>query len=684
MAALEPPLQVGGTDLLTAALAYAQRGWAVFPLHSPGRTSLCDCGDEACTQAAKHPRISAWQKNASINERQIRDWWRKWPRANIGIACGKSSLVVLDVDPRHGGDRALSELAKRHSGERYNTEVVNELVATLASETGGGGEHYVYRAPLGVNIRNAANLDSLAGLDVRGDGGYFVAAPSLHVSGARYQWRDGATEPGDVPAWLVPVLTRRNSQPLRASVRVFAPPRSVAESSAYWLERALHLAHEGNRNDRGFWLACQLRDSGLPQAAAEQTLDDYAARAPGAGYTQREALNSVRSAYKGAPRDSARSAASMAAASPQSAYRDATPPTEPDVAYGATSASAASRATHAPADARPRFTFLTDEECENMPPPAWLVDGLLVQGQRSMIFGEPGSYKSFLALDLALCIATGSRWHGHATSQGRVVYIAGEGKGGLGKRIKAWKLYHGYVGSAPISILGEAAQLLHGGDVTALIEAIQALPEPPVAIIFDTLARAVVGGDENSAQDMGQAIAAIDFLHNATDAHVMVIHHKARGAKNARGSTAVPGGMDTMIDLSREQGVVTMHCEKQKESAEFADLKLTFLVTLQADNLLETSGVLVPTNSTSGPQGARRRPIFPAAMLQALAIIREATRLTHADWQQRFTERSGQTQRSFGNHLHLLEVEGMVVKRGDFWEVTSQGESYSPGGDGDL
>lgn len=684
MAVVEPPAPSGGnTSLLSAALGYIQRGWAVFPLHGPGRSTYCDCGDAACPSPAKHPRTRNGLRDASKDPTQVRAWWGKWPQANIGVACGASRLVVLDVDPRHGGELALAEIVKRYGGAAHGalTPVMEALTSTLTSETGGGGEHYVYHAAERASVRNSTDLDGLRGLDVRADGGYFVAAPSLHVSGARYQWREGASDPAEMPAWLLPVLTRRASQPMGQPVRMFQPPRDLAATSDYWLGRALNLAHEGNRNDRGFWLACQLRDSGLPQDAAERTLEQYAAQVPGAGYTSREALGSLRSAYKSVPRDSARSLVVRASITSPLTRASAMDPAamaaypRPAPAYVEPQGSMASD------EAQParRFTFLSDTDCEDMPPPAWLVDGLLVQGQRSMIFGEPASYKSFLALDLALCITTGRPWHGHATHQGRVVYIAGEGKGGLGKRITAWKLYHGVTGSVPISILGEAAQLLRAGDVTSLVEAIQTLPDPPVAIIFDTLARAIVGGDENQAQDMGRAVASIDYLHDVTGAHVMVVHHKARGAKNARGSTALPGGMDTMIDLTREpnSNTVVMHCEKQKESAEFTDLQLRFEVTLQSDNLLETSGVLVPIGA---PKRARR-PAFPLAMVEALNILREAGGpLRHADWLDVFIKRTNQTDRSFANHIRHLQDEGLASGAGNFWTITTAGEMYTPEG----
>lgn len=309
MAAIEPPPQATRSDLLGAALAYARQGWHVFPLHSPGRATPCDCGDAACAPVAKHPWISGGFRAASTDERIVRQWWRKWPRANVGIACGASGLIVLDVDPYHGGELALIELVQRHAGAAHGalTPAVEALTATLTSETGGGGEHYIYRAPAGVSIRNTTDLDEIRGLDVRGDGGYLVAAPSLHVSGARYQWREGVSEPGALPDWLIPVLTKRGSRSLRQPVRMFQPSRDVAETGAYWLGRALGLAHEGNRNDKGFWLACQLRDANLSDQHAESVMVDYASRVPGRGYSEREALQSLRSAYRTGPRDAARS-----------------------------------------------------------------------------------------------------------------------------------------------------------------------------------------------------------------------------------------------------------------------------------------------------------------------------------------------------------------------------------------
>ena len=161
---------------LDAALEYARGGMAVFPGHSVVTDGRCTCGRAKCSSPGKHPRIREWQQKASTNELRIREWWKRWPEANICIATGQASgVVVLDVDPRHHGDRSLQEFESVHGS----------LPSTPVCRTGGGGCHFYFLAPNGA-FPNKANV--LPGLDIRGDGGYVVAPPSLHVSGERYQW----------------------------------------------------------------------------------------------------------------------------------------------------------------------------------------------------------------------------------------------------------------------------------------------------------------------------------------------------------------------------------------------------------------------------------------------------------------------------------------------------------------
>jgi hypothetical protein len=131
----------------------------------------------------------------------IRSWWGRWPQANIGLVTGEGSgLVVLDVDPRHGGHAGLEEMERRFG----------PLPATVEAQTGGGGRHLLFKHP-GERIPNSAGLLG-PGLDIRGDGGYIVVPPSLHASGRRYAWDEthhpAYVEPAPMPAWLAERLAR--------------------------------------------------------------------------------------------------------------------------------------------------------------------------------------------------------------------------------------------------------------------------------------------------------------------------------------------------------------------------------------------------------------------------------------------------------------------------------------------
>lgn len=174
---------------ISQAIAYGDRGWKVFPLHT-ARNSACSCGNRDCTSAAKHPRIKEWQKECSNQSARIKDWWEQWPDANVGLATGNASgFFVIDIDPRHGGKESFQQLIKQHG----------VFPRTLASNTGGGGYHLFFKEPT-VKISNRANI--LPGIDVRGDGGYIVAPPSIHQSGRLYTWaKDAPIE--EAPEWIL-------------------------------------------------------------------------------------------------------------------------------------------------------------------------------------------------------------------------------------------------------------------------------------------------------------------------------------------------------------------------------------------------------------------------------------------------------------------------------------------------
>lgn len=182
---------------LDHALAYARLGLAVFPLNAV-RDGRCGCPDPNCPpkNAGKHPHGTLAPRgfhDASTDETAIRRWWGQVPDANIGIATGQvSGIAVLDVDPRNGGDDTLHVLERKHG----------KLPDTAVQLTGGGGLHYVFK-------RGERRMKSPGkGIDAKDDGGYIVAAPSMHGSGKRYEWEASADllegfELAELPEWLL-------------------------------------------------------------------------------------------------------------------------------------------------------------------------------------------------------------------------------------------------------------------------------------------------------------------------------------------------------------------------------------------------------------------------------------------------------------------------------------------------
>jgi len=173
------PSRTGGTRL-RAALGYLARGWSVVPAAERGKRPIVRWQ----TFEERHP-----------NEPQVRRWFERWPSANLAVVTGAiSGIVVLDVDPRHGGEESLTRLALRNA----------RLPETVEAATGGGGRHIYFKHP-GFEVRNRAGL--YPGLDLRGDGGVIIVPPSIHPSGKPYRWREGRApdeiELAPLPDWLL-------------------------------------------------------------------------------------------------------------------------------------------------------------------------------------------------------------------------------------------------------------------------------------------------------------------------------------------------------------------------------------------------------------------------------------------------------------------------------------------------
>ncbi len=210
------------------------------------------------------------------------------------------------------------------------------------------------------------------------------------------------------------------------------------------------------------------------------------------------------------------------------------------------------------ADGR-RFRFLSVAELFVSPNPiVWLIKGFLDDNSMSGVFGDPSSMKTFVAMDIGLCVATKTVWHGHPICKsGPVFYIAGEGFAGLSRRIKAWEIAHGVcLKNAPFFVSDQPAQFLDASsaaDVVAAVDELQKVHGNPALIIIDTLNRNFGPGNESDTADMTKFISAIDEnLRCRYQCAVLIVHHTGLTEKHrARGSIALNGALDWEYRLKK-------------------------------------------------------------------------------------------------------------------------------------
>ena len=202
------------SEMLEAALEYAGMGWRVHPLHRPifsdnGEGVRCSCGKADCDTQGKHPMLLGWDRLATADEGQIREWWTAHPSANVGIACGPGSgLFLLDKDGP-GADERIKAYVKK------NGITTDEEDLTTATARTGKGEHLIFGWVDGIGLENFKNTVRISDdLDIKTDGGQFVAPPSIHPSGRRYEWIRPPCEvsPRPVPAWLVDFLREEEAR----------------------------------------------------------------------------------------------------------------------------------------------------------------------------------------------------------------------------------------------------------------------------------------------------------------------------------------------------------------------------------------------------------------------------------------------------------------------------------------
>lgn len=295
---------------------------------------------------------------------------------------------------------------------------------------------------------------------------------------------------------------------------------------------------------------------------------------------------------------------------------------------------------------RMRSALLDTAGVMALPPPSPLIDDYLMLNSLAVLFAPSGAGKTFLALDWALHVAAMPWWNHHDVHGGPVVYVIAEGASGIGKRIGAWTTHHATpLNGYPIHWLPRAVNLTDLGEVYAFIDIVVDLN--PALIVLDTLARCIVGAEENSAKDMGLVVASLDRIRRATAACVLAVHHTGKDVSaGSRGHSSLKGALDTEIELSATDEHITVKVPKQKDDPEAKPLHLTRIPA-------GDSCVLVPATrgDDDGEIGAGA-----AATLETLRTIQVPGGIAAGVWE----AASEASRRSFYTHRSRLLNLGLV------------------------
>lgn len=249
------------------------------------------------------------------------------------------------------------------------------------------------------------------------------------------------------------------------------------------------------------------------------------------------------------------------------------------------------------------YETLSLDQLEDLPPPTYLIDELLPEHGLTIVYGDPGAGKSFVVLDMALRLPFGMDWHGTAAKKTGVLYIAGEGKHGLGKRVKGWRKEFGLEGAdAPFKLLPVAVHMLDKPSVEKLkrtIDAVRAEVQFEIGlVVIDTVSRAISGQDENKQEAMSLFVDGCAEIQTHTNGAVIGVHHAGKDKeKGMRGSTVLLGGCDASIKVSKDERAVTLNVEKQKDDEEAAPIYLTMKKVEWQTGLEKPLSTLVPEKS---------------------------------------------------------------------------------------
>lgn len=487
---------------LPTALRLAAIGMHVFPCYAKTTQVL----GTALTHYPKTPVTRRGFTEATTDPKQIRAWFEGTDYL-VGVAAGRSGVVVLDVDV---------DMDKGTDGWDSLADV--EVADTFHYQTKRGGSHYVYAAPEGVALaptQNHVTDDGLVldGVDRRAGGSYFI------------WWADEVPSSRDVftpaPEWFLGASGRVEGEGFSAGLAEWflRVPQGEADNT---MQRAIDAIPRG--------------DFGHLELLSQQT---YLVKLASEGHPGVEdALRVLFQEWTRAP------------------YNDEDHAREFHVALQGAVLKYGKVPDDSAADTpKPRgLNLLRLSDLMSRPDPEWWVEGLIQQDTVALFAGEPGIGKTFVMLDVAGCIATGADWHGRKTKQGRVLYVVAEGAGSFGQRLMAWQDYNGQsIGNDSMGFLEQGINLSEGQSMKNLEELLEV--EPFDLIVLDTFSQLSNVESENDAAQVSSVLRMARKIREwRPGSTVVIVHHTNKSERGqVRGSTVFRGNCDTVI-VARPEG----------------------------------------------------------------------------------------------------------------------------------
>jgi len=468
-----------------------------------------------CVVGGKAPATPHGHKDASADVAQIDKWWGE-ADYNLAYSPEDAGQCVADIDGPEGA--ASWDALQLTYGD----------VTTCTIRTPSGGHHAYFTGSLPATASKIG-----AKIDTRGRGSYVLVPPS-HVNGREYEYVNPAPM-APVPAWVVEAAGKGREKQIAPAHLEPDHPANLDRGAA-WLARQGEPPF-GQGNDKMYQAAAMLGDLGVSQDTAHEWLTDWN-DTWSSPMDPAEVETCVWSGFKNRSND-------------LGAYAV---PTE-----SGSEAFAGLLALDLPVEPPAPFMFPLHTVAEIMarPPREWLIEDMIVERSVGMIYGPFDSFKTFMAVTLALPVAL--------TRQ--VVYIAGEDEDGAAEKANAWVRLH-EAGDHGLRIVDEMPLAGSANHIDQFVKDMRAQHCKPALVIIDTAARAMLGLEENSSKDMGLFVAAMDRIRKSLGCAVLGVHHTGKNGE-MRGSTAIPGGMDFLAKVEADEALpgVKVTMVKQKKGA---------------------------------------------------------------------------------------------------------------------